>query len=299
MSAPRVLVVDDDIVNLAVLVKVLVNKGIETVSAQDGREAMALLQAEPEGFDVLLLDRMMPRMDGMEVLRQVKSTPGLKNLPVIMQTAMGDVREIMEGLNAGAFYYLTKPLNHQLLLAVVRTAAQDHARWVVLRAEMEGSHSALNLMDQGQFRFQTLEQCNDLTKLLAKACPGSDQIVIGLSELMLNALEHGNLGISYQEKSALVDAQQWHEEVVRRQQLPENSSKWVQVGFYRGKERVRFEIEDQGLGFNWRDFTVPNPDRAFDNHGRGILLAKLQSFHRIEYQGTGNRVVAELQTGAS
>jgi DNA-binding response OmpR family regulator len=298
MNAPRVLVVDDDIVNLSILVKILTNKGIETVPAHDGREAMTILQADPGGFDVILLDRMMPRMDGMEVLRQVKSTPMLKALPVIMQTAMGDIKEIMEGLNAGAFYYLTKPLNHKLVVAVVRTAAEDHARWAVLRAEVEGSHLALRLMDQGHFRFQTLEQCNDLTKLLAKSCPGSDRIVMGLSELMLNALEHGNLGISYQDKTALIHAQEWHAEVSRRQQLPENHDKWVEVTFQRSEERIRFEILDQGPGFNWRNFITPSPDRVFDNHGRGILLAKMQTFDRIEYQGAGNQVVAEMRTTA-
>jgi len=297
MSVPRVLIVDDDAANLAALARTLAKDGIETATAEDGAEALALLEADPGRFDALLLDRMMPRMDGLELLKRVKQSPGLRALPVILQTALTSSEEIMEGLQAGAFYYLTKPLSQRMVVAVVRTAAADHARRAQLLAEMERTHSALHMMDQGRFRYQTLVQCHELTNLLAKACPESNRIVVGLSELMTNALEHGNLGITYQEKTELVDAHGWRAEVIRRQQLPENAQKWVRVDFARSAVGIRFEIEDQGEGFDWQQYIVPSPTRVFDNHGRGILLARMDSFDRVEYQGSGNRVVAELKTG--
>lgn len=297
MSAPRVLIVDDDAANLAALARTLAKDGIETAVAEDGVEALAMLEADPERFGVLLLDRMMPRMDGLELLKRIKQSPGLRALPVILQTALTSSEEIMEGLQAGAFYYLTKPLSQRMVVAVVRTAAADHARRAQLLAEMERTHSALHMMDQGRFRYQTLVQCHELTNLLAKACPESNRIVVGLSELMTNALEHGNLGITYQEKTELVDTHGWRAEVIRRQQLPENAHKWVRVDFARSAVGIRFEIEDQGEGFDWQQYIVPSPTRVFDNHGRGILLARMDSFDRVEYQGSGNRVVAELKTG--
>jgi anti-sigma regulatory factor (Ser/Thr protein kinase) len=152
------------------------------------------------------------------------------------------------------------------------------------------------MMDEGSFRCQTLIQCHELTNLLAKACPEPNRVVVGLSELMVNALEHGNLGITYQEKTELIDAHGWRAEVSRRQKLPENAQKWIKVGFTRNSDCIRFEIEDQGPGFNWQQYVVPSPARIFDNHGRGILLAKMDSFDRVEYQGRGNRVVAEVMT---
>lgn len=296
MHPSHVLIVDDDSVNLAILVKILAHEGMKTTTARDGEEAMALLRTDPARFDAILLDRLMPRMDGMAVLREIKAASGLKNLPVIIQTAMNNVDEIMEGLKAGAFYYLTKPLNHKLVVAVVRSATEDYARWAKLRAETEGSHGALQLMDQSRFRFQTLRQCHELTRLIARACPQPERVVVGLSELMINALEHGNLGISYQEKTRLVDDHQWQAEVLRRQQLPEHRHKWARIGFERTEAWLRFEIEDEGAGFNWQDFIVPDPERLFDNHGRGILLARLEVFDQVEYQGTGNRVVAGIRT---
>jgi len=296
MSSPRVLIVDDDTANLAALARALAKDGIETATAENGADALTMLQADPGRFDVLLLDRMMPKMDGLELLRHIKDSPKLHALPVILQTALTSAEEIMEGLQAGAFYYLTKPLSQKLVVAVVRTAAADHARRALLMAEMERAQAALHMMDQGSFRYQTLVQCHELANLLAKACPEPNRIVVGLSELMINALEHGNLGITYQEKTELIDAHGWRAEVNRRQKLPENANKWVKVDFDRKPDCIRFEIEDQGPGFNWQQYIVPSPARIFDNHGRGILLAKMDSFDWVEYQGSGNRVVAAVGT---
>lgn len=298
MPSPRVLIVDDDTANLVALSRTLTKEGIESATAEDGLEAIALLQADPSRFDVLLLDRMMPRLDGLEVLRRIKSSPALKSLPVVLQTALTSTEDIIEGLQAGAFYYLTKPLSQKMVVAVVRTAAADQARRELLRAEMERADSALRMMEEGSFRYQTLAQCHELTNLLAKACPEPNRVVVGLSELMINALEHGNLGITYQEKTDLIDAHGWRAEVARRQQLPENAQKWVRVAFTRSGGGVRFEIEDQGPGFNWQQYLVPSPARVFDNHGRGILMARMDAFDRVEYQGKGNRVVAEAGMSA-
>jgi hypothetical protein len=130
--------------------------------------------------------------------------------------------------------------------------------------------------------------------LLAKACPDPKRTIIGLSELMINALEHGNLGITYHEKGSLIESHSWSSEILRRQQLSENANKWVTVTFVRTATTTRFRIEDMGKGFLWEDFQEPSPDRLFDSHGRGILLAKWEAFDRVEYQGIGNCVVAEI-----
>jgi CheY-like chemotaxis protein len=294
MGSPRVLIVDDDTANLTALARVLTKADIEATTARDGMEALELLQADPSRFDVVLLDRMMPRMDGLEVLRNLKGSPRLRSLPVVLQTALASSDDIMEGLKAGAFYYLTKPLSQGMVVAVVRTAAEDRARRAQYYVDMERAHSAMHMLDEGRFRFQTLGQCHQLASLLAQASPDPNRIAVGLSELLINALEHGNLGITYEEKTYLVEDHSWRAEVARRQQLPENAAKWVRVDFLREGERMRFEIEDEGAGFDWQQFIVPSPVRIFDNHGRGILLAKMDAFDRVEYQGRGNRVVAEV-----
>ncbi|MCA9468437.1 MAG: response regulator, partial [Nitrospira sp.] len=117
---PTLLLVDDDLVNLEILVEHLEEAGYQTVSAMNGCEAWSLLEREPERFDAVLLDRMMPVMNGMEVLAKIKAHGELDFLPVILQTAAGSTEEVRQGIEAGAFYYLTKPFTKDVVLAIVR-----------------------------------------------------------------------------------------------------------------------------------------------------------------------------------
>ena len=294
MATTRVLVVDDDALSLAKLVRLLEKVGIQTVLAQDGVEALALLREHPDAFDVLLLDLVMPKLSGIQVLEQLKANSRLSHIPVILQTASNSPDEIARGLRAGAYFYLTKPLVPRLVQAVVATAAEVCARHRVLQLQVEQAGCPLALMQEGTFRFQTLAQCHELSNLLAKICPDPARIVPGLSELLINALEHGNLGITYQDKTELLEGNRWRNEVHRRQNLPENRDKWVRVGVQRLPAKIRFEVSDQGPGFDWLNYIQPSPSRVFDNHGRGIFMAKLDSFDTLNYEGTGNRVVAEV-----
>lgn len=295
MSKIRVLVADDDPTNLALLVRVLSRAGMEVVAAEDGSEAMALLKKDPLSFDVIVLDLVMPRLNGFQVLKRLKAHPQLKLIPAILQTASSAPEDVERGLEAGAYYYLTKPFTQKVVLGIVKAAAQDIARTRVLHAEVGRLGTPLAMMTTGSFRFRTLMECHELTNLLAKACPDPARIVTGLSELLINALEHGNLGITYKEKGDLLEKNGWRAEVARRQALPENQDKWVDVEFQRLPGRIRFEVRDQGRGFDWQTFVVPNPSRLFDNHGRGIFMAKMDSFDHLEYLGNGNHVRAEVQ----
>ena len=294
MSKIRVLVADDDPASLALLVRVLNKAGIETVAAEDGAEVLTILRRNPESFDVLVMDLVMPRMNGFQVLRRLKANAQLRSIPVILQTASTAPEDMQRGMEAGAYYYLTKPFTHRVVLGIVKTAAQDIARFRVLHAEVERSGTPLGMLVQGVFRFRTLLECHELTNLLARACPDPARVVTGLSELFINALEHGNLGITYLEKGDLLEKNGWKAEVARRLALPENQAKYVEVAFSRLEDRIRFEVWDQGPGFDWRSFVVPNPARLFDNHGRGIFMAKMDSFDYLEYLGEGNHVLAEV-----
>jgi CheY-like chemotaxis protein len=293
---PAVLVVDDEVFNLEILTEHLEDEGYATVGAEDGAQAWGLLQETPDSFDAVLLDIMMPEMDGMEVLARIKAHPDLNSLPVIMQTAKAGKQDILEGLQAGAYYYLTKPFEKDQLLAIVKTAIGDYQRYRVLQEETRQTTQTLALMNQGQFTFRTLTEGGDLVTLLSNALPEAAKVVMGLSELMINAVEHGNLGITYDDKSRLNDQGTWVEEVERRLALPENATKTVILEFERAEGEVSFLIQDQGDGFDWQNYLEISPERAFDTHGRGIAMAKMLSFDRMEYQGNGNRVLATISS---
>jgi len=123
-SAPRILLVDDTPMNLAALSSALRPESDMIQTAEDGEAAWAVLDADPT-FDLVLLDLMMPRLDGLGLMRRMKEDPRFRQVPVILQTADAAPERIAEGIRAGAFYYLTKPLNLQVLRSVVRAALES------------------------------------------------------------------------------------------------------------------------------------------------------------------------------
>lgn len=291
----RVLVVEDHPIGRKLLVGQLDAAGYDVLTAGDGVEALAVLEDEGDAIDVVLLDRRMPRMDGMEVLRRLKADPRLSGVPVVMQTAADGRDEIIEGIRAGAFYYLTKPFDPQVLLSITAAAVEDHVHLRRLRRELDRRGKGLGLMVSADFRYRTIDEANDLAVTLAQACPEPGKRVMGLAELLINAVEHGNLGITYDEKHDLLARRAWNEEVARRLAAPEHRHKEVSVAFRRHAARIEITITDQGAGFDWSRYLELDPARAFDNHGRGIALARRVSFDSVRYRGRGNEVVATIE----
>lgn len=288
-SQARILVVDDDRATVTLVARVLARAGHAVVTAHDGESALARF-AEGQRFDVVVLDRRLPGMDGLEVLRRLKASPDLRNIPVVLATAMATQEEIWEGVRAGAFYYLPKPLGMDLMLQIIEAASGEAFARRKLWAEMALVRSAIGLIHRGTFHYRTMRECEELAMLLANACPDPQRSFVGLFELMLNGHEHGNLGITYADKTALVEARTWKEELLRREELPENRRKRVTVTLSRTLRTTRFVIQDEGPGFDWEAFQTMDPERLLDNHGRGILLARWEAFDQVDYLGSGNQV---------
>ena len=299
LDAPQVLVVEDNELDRRLLQAHLRKTECVTEFARDGLEAWNMLDREPDRFDLVLLDRTMPRMNGLELLARMKADPRCRTIPVILQTAHVGREEMIEGIRAGAYYYLTKPYDSEMLQTVVRTAAADRAEMRALQLSLRKGLQVLGLLNQAALTLRTIDEARDVATVLANACPDPSAAIIGLTELLVNAVEHGNLDIGYQEKSQLRAAGTWHEEVRRRLELPANVEKRVTVKFERTPEEIRFTIHDDGSGFEWNQFVNFDPKRAFDTHGRGILMARHFSFSAIEYHGSGNEVVATVRTAGT
>ncbi len=217
----KILSVDDDALNRDILTEYLTDGGYEVVEADDGDVALKLLH-EVEGIDAIVLDRMMPRLNGMEVLKAVKRDARFADLPVIMQSAATARDQILQGIKAGVYYYLTKPYEDQMLLAIVGAALHDAATKKKLREEVSQHKRVMGLMEQSRFRFRTLEEARNLAFLIANCFPEPEAAVYGLNEMLINAVEHGNLGITYGEKTQLILEGRLRKEIERRLALPEN-----------------------------------------------------------------------------
>jgi adenylate cyclase len=116
---PRILIVDDNEANRDILATRLGTQGYTICEAADGEEAIAAAKTHPP--DLILLDVMMPKLNGFEVCRRLKNDPTLPFMPIILVTSMADSKDIVAGLDAGADEYLTKPIDQAALMARVRS----------------------------------------------------------------------------------------------------------------------------------------------------------------------------------
>lgn len=290
----RLLLVDDEPFNLELMTELLEAAGYETVCAESGEQAWEILQQQGSSLSTVLLDKMMPGLNGFDVLKRIKNTPELNFLPVIMQTAINSPASVQEGMEAGAFYYLTKPFSRDMLLAVVKAAHSHWDRHQAFRELAKQHLDALAQLQQAEFRLRTLKEAQTVTALLARTCAQPEKVATGLFELMVNAVEHGNLGISYEEKTRLQAEGDWESELERRQHDPVLGQREVSISFQREADRFSFTIQDMGAGFDWRQYEDCPAASLMASHGRGILIARKLSFDEVEYQGKGNCVVARV-----
>lgn len=124
-SPARVLVVDDGAVNRKLLERLLQRDGHQVTTANDGVDALGKLGHEGERFDVILLDILMPELDGYSVLTQLKSDERTRHIPVIMISAVEEVESVVRCIEAGATDYLTKPFNPLLLRARLSSSLSE------------------------------------------------------------------------------------------------------------------------------------------------------------------------------
>ncbi len=121
--AKRILVVDDDENILNLEKTILEGQGFQVTRAAGGAEALRLL--ETASFDLVLLDVMMPEVDGFTVCRKIKEDGRLKDLPVIFLTAKGGGEALAEGFESGAVMYINKPFTANKLLTIVNTMLES------------------------------------------------------------------------------------------------------------------------------------------------------------------------------
>jgi signal transduction histidine kinase len=217
------LVVDDDANNRDVLSRRLERQGHQIVAAANGKDALALLAGQ--GFDLVLLDLMMPEMDGFEVLRQIKADPALSETPVVMISALSEIESVARCIEMGAEDYLPKPFNPTLLRARVdaslrvsrarmresRLNSELKANYEKLR-QAEGMRDDLTHMIVHDLRtpltslitgLQTLEMLGDnlstdQNEMLAIALNGGQTLLGMVNDLLdISKLEDGSLKLEY------------------------------------------------------------------------------------------------------
>ncbi len=125
-------------------------------------------------------------------------------------------------------------------------------------------------------------------------CPDPQLARLGLTEILLNAVEHGNLGFSYADKAAAIDAGTWPGDLETRRATPEYRNRVAQLSVFKTDYAMLFLVCDEGHGFDWHAYLELDPSRVTDANGRGIALARQLSFNRLDYAGDGSVVLGAI-----
>lgn len=139
-------------------------------------------------------------------------------------------------------------------------------------------------------KVQTFDDIDQCVKIATTALALAPEATLGLRELAINAVEHGNLEIDFDHKSELLAGGTWQDEIERRLASAEYRDRFASVELLRNGEQFTIHITDQGSGFNWRKHLDDTTAPKHLLHGRGMSLAMAGGFDSLAYDGLGNQV---------
>ena len=273
----------------------LVERVLERVERVEGIErAEKRLRDRPGGFGAVLFN-WEPK-EGLERVGRVveiSKAAGLEAVLLISRRLAADIEGLLE---AGVYWVVTAPCDELHLRRVLKAAVETgELRRGLSRTDQE-CELLLDRLQSGRFCFRTPREARILAERLGSRCP-EPQASVALLELMVNAIEHGNLGIDYRQKGALLAEGLFEAEVAQRLEDPAFRDLRARLELERKGGVLDLFLTDCGPGFDWSRFLKMDDDRILDLHGRGILLANATL--SIEYLAPGNKVRIQMPVEAT
>lgn len=280
---------------------------ILVVGSGQERNATIGSRLEAAGFEAIVIDDVSALAGSNDVdaivvganLDKATSCTAIKRLgcvdhrlPMIVEAGSPCIAMCDDGAFSGPNHYAIDDLLSPALPQLLATALMQSREITRLRNEVAQSASAIGLIMGGLFQVRTLPEARNLSTMLSLACQDPARVVVGLRELIVNAIEHGNLGISCAEKGELIHEGRWQQEIERRLAMPEYRDRRATVQFRRESHRAIFQVRDEGAGFDFRQYLTFDPARLLAPNGRGIAMARSMSFDTLTYVGAGNDVIA-------
>jgi CheY-like chemotaxis protein len=290
-SGSVILIVDDDELCRRHICLMLDDDNVVVLEAGCIEDAWKIAtENSAVSIDAILLDRKLPDGDGLDLLHRLRRIPELKLIPAIIQSGLISQADISLAMLAGAYHYLEKPYRRQTLRMLIHMAIREGRERRYLASKIAKADDFMTLMKTSEFEIRTFTDIDRITPYLAQMFPNPECAAIGISELLVNAIEHGNLEIGYQAKTKLLDTHAWSSEVAHRLADPKYNQRKVTIRLRQLPDRTELTIADEGNGFDWKKYAEISEDRLFDLHGRGIPLARKLCFDHCEYHGKGNSV---------
>jgi CheY-like chemotaxis protein/anti-sigma regulatory factor (Ser/Thr protein kinase) len=279
--------VDDQEALRSLLARLLEREGFDAVQAENGARAVEMYRSESPL--VVVSDIMMPRMDGLTLLNEIRRID--RNATVILMTGQGNEDVLLKALRGGATNFFKKPFNVRELIDEIRKVVEFR-----LEAARSSLFSPLLVEETKRFVMPRADSpffpiINQITLQLPCLLPQEDilNLKIGIEEVITNAIEHGNLGISFKEKSKAIQEGRLAELIADRGRESDAAGRAVGITSRLSPRLFEITIRDDGKGFDWRTLPAVEPETLLAFNGRGIFLTKIY-FDEVTYNDAGNEV---------
>lgn len=279
--------VDDQEALRALLAQLLEREGFDPVQAGDGEKAIEVFKSHSPL--VVVSDIMMPKMDGLTLLNEIKRID--RNAIVILMTGQGNEEMLLKALRGGATNFFKKPFNVRELIEEIRKVVNFR-----LEAARSTLYSPFLLEETKKFVIPSSDSpyfpvINQITLQLPRLMPEDEilNIKVGIEEMITNALEHGNFGISFDEKNKAIEEGRLAELVEARGRQSDAVGRKVTIMSRLAPDLFELTIHDEGAGFDWRKLPAVAPENLLTFNGRGIFLTKIY-FDEVSYNEFGNEV---------
>ncbi len=283
----KILIVDDQQVLRNVLVKFIQKAGFEPIEAEDGKKAIDLYRTLHPA--VVLSDIMMPRMDGLTLLNEIKKIDS--QAVVILMTGYGNEDVLLKALRGGASNYFKKPFNFHEIVEVIKHLLKHQTE-----LDLSQVYSPYLVKESKHFVFKTIDAdifpiINQITLHFKNIVPLSEilNLKVGIEEILKNAVEHGNLSITTDEKNKAIERGKFGELVEDRLKKGGNADKKIFVNAEVTADLLKVTIRDEGDGFNWQSLPDLQAESLLQYSGRGIFLTRIY-FDELIYNQKGNEV---------
>ncbi|OHD49230.1 MAG: hypothetical protein A2096_14510 [Spirochaetes bacterium GWF1_41_5] len=288
-----IMIIDDNKEVCNLTSDVLISYGFNTGVYYNAESAIAELEKYFDKYSVIVCDWVMAGIDGLSFARKIKKHNEWAYIPFVLMSGHNfSSDEIRAAIDAGIFFFLKKPCSSTFLYFIVKSAENEYIKFRSINKKISEYLNILPLFRNFTVYLKTFSEGANLSNWLAHLCGNCQHGAIALYELICNAIEHGNLGISYQEKTVLLAQDRYSGEIDRRSALAENSEKFVKITFNREDNDIEIVIEDQGTGFDYKKYLEPDPKSLYDMHGLGITIVR--QYFNIEYSDPGNKVTVKL-----
>ena len=281
----KILIVDDNIDLLDYLKDFFMIYNYDVILAETGAEGINKFREFMP--DIVISDMRLPDKNGNIVVKEIKEID--RDVPIIIITGYSDHQLILSAMKNGAVDLLKKPfkpndlkylinkietLFRKIKVKLSASFVQWEKRHIIIRNDI---HIIRSVVD---FIFSNIDYISEDVSFMK----------IGLQEVLINAIEHGNLDITHKEKQELLDRGDYNRILNERMQQSEYRDKFVDIKIFSTPEYLKITIQDMGKGFDLSSIPDPeNPENFLKESGKGILMA-IHAFDRVEYNEVGNCV---------